>query len=113
MQHCALISDVSDLVSESVVACISLFIFLVLRSIVTAVVCRRFVFCLMCTNVTSLCVLMGVVYFVVVECSLFMCCMLCKRVVWDLVIFVRFVIGEGSSVCVVVLCLFRHADVEY
>ena len=35
------------------VACISLFIFLVLRSVVTVLVCMRFIFWLMCASVVS------------------------------------------------------------
>ena len=41
VQNCALFSDASDVSNESAFACISLFIFLVLRYVVTVVVCMR------------------------------------------------------------------------
>ena len=53
--------------------------------------------------------------FVVGGCNLYLlsaCCMLCKRVEWVGVILVRFMMREVSSVCIVVVCLFRHADVK-
>ena len=64
MRHCALVSDVSDVLTEGVVTCISLLvlIFLVLKYVVTMLVCVRF----MCASVDAC------VVFVVVECSLFL-----------------------------------------
>ena len=64
MQHCALVSDAAGVLIEGAIACISLLIFLMLRLIlvVTAVVYTCFMFCLMCAGVTSVCILMSVVY---------------------------------------------------
>ena len=55
---------------KSAVDCIRFFIYLVLRYVVTVVVCMGFMFCLMCASVMFLCVFMCGV-FVVVECNLF------------------------------------------
>ena len=43
--RCALVSDAFEVLIEGVIACISLFIFLVLRYVVTVVVCMRFMWC--------------------------------------------------------------------
>ena len=50
MRQCHLVSDVSDVLTNSPVASISMLIFLVVRYVVT-VVCMHFMFCLMCASV--------------------------------------------------------------
>ena len=62
MRRHASVSDASDVFNRGAVAYISLFIFLVLRYVVTLVVCRRLMFYLIYTCVTVMCVLMCVVY---------------------------------------------------
>ena len=82
MRRCALVSDASDVLVEGFFKHIGLLIFLVRRHVVTAVVCIRFMFCLMCE--LFVCFDVGSV-FLVVECSLILlskCCMLCKRMEW-------------------------------
>ena len=55
-------ADASDLMTEGAVTCISLLIFLVLRYVVTAVVCMSFMSSFICASVMFLCLLMWVVY---------------------------------------------------
>ena len=73
MRRCALVIDAPDVLTESVVACITLLI-LVLRYVMIAVVCKRSMFCLMRASVTFLCVLVCVMLNAV---CLFCLCVLC------------------------------------
>ena len=68
VRHHALVGDVFDVLTEDAVACIRL---LILRYVVTAVVCKHFILCLKCASVMFLYFdVRGV--FIVVECSLFL-----------------------------------------
>ena len=51
-------SDASDVLIEGAIACISIFNFMVLMNVaVNVVVCVHFKYCLVCVNVTFMCVM--------------------------------------------------------
>ena len=120
------VCDVPDVLIESAIVCISLLIFLVLKCAVTAVVCIRFMFCLMCGSVTlfilwcmwrCLCsswmqfcfFCLVVVCFARVDWVSRMLWLLCDfSQICDVWCFKR----ARACVCVVVVCLLRYNDVE-
>jgi hypothetical protein len=73
VRRCALGSAASVVFMVGAIVCNSLFIFLLLRCVVTVIVWMRFKFCLICAGVTCLCVLMCVVYLLLLNAVGFFC----------------------------------------
>ena len=67
MQCYALVSDASDVLIEGAVACVCLFNFLVLRYVVTVVVCVSFMFIFMCATVECVLLLLSDVCVLVIS----------------------------------------------
>ena len=109
MRHYALSSDASDVLTEGTFACIVLFILLVLRYVVTVVMCM-FYFCLISSIYKcDVCVCFDVCsVFVVDEARLFLLTgyyvwiLLCKRLSWLCGMLDFCLMRKVSSECVVV-----------